>query len=91
MGLSTYYNPANMSFSDSSKSEFEINGTLILIPTFDFDTENRDRGINVKDSGLAGLAASGHFVKLIGNLKRAVSSQIPIIFVITQECFVMLS
>lgn len=77
MGLSTYYNPANMSFSDSSKSEFEINGTLILIPTFDFDTENRDRGINVKGSGLVGLAASGHFCEVNGQSQKSVKQPNP--------------
>lgn len=42
---STYYNPANMSLGkDSDKWEFEINGQLLYIPSFNFDTENRDKG-----------------------------------------------
>ena len=42
---STYYNPANMSLGrDSDKWEFEIDGQLLVIPGFGFDTENRDKG-----------------------------------------------
>lgn len=63
----TYYNPANMSLGrDSDKWEFEMDGTLIYIPGFDFDTENRDMGINVEASGLAGVAANGHFCEQNG-------------------------
>lgn len=43
---STYYNPANMGLmKDSEFYEFEIDGSLILIPAFSFDTENRDKGV----------------------------------------------
>lgn len=64
---STYYNPANMSLGrDSDKWEFEADGTLIYIPGFDFDTANRDMGINVTASGLSGLMANGHFCEKDG-------------------------
>ena len=40
---STYYNPANMGLGrDSDKYEFELDGTLIIIPGFDFITGNRN-------------------------------------------------
>lgn len=42
---STYYNPANMSLGkDSDKWEFEVDGQLLYIPSFSFDTENLDKG-----------------------------------------------
>lgn len=42
---SAYYNPANMSLgNDSDKWEFELDGQLLWIPGFSFDTENRDKG-----------------------------------------------
>ena len=42
---STYYNPANMSLvRDNNKWEFEIDGQILYIPSFSFDTENRDKG-----------------------------------------------
>ncbi|EEO25145.2 hypothetical protein HRAG_02202 [Helicobacter bilis ATCC 43879] len=68
---STYYNPANMSLGrDSDKWEFEVNGTLIYIPSFSFDTENRDMGINVEASGLSSLAANGHFCEKDGHSNK---------------------
>ncbi len=40
---STYYNPANMGLGrDSDKYEFELDGTLIIIPGFDFITGDRN-------------------------------------------------
>lgn len=61
---STYYNPANMSLMrDNEHYEFELNGTLIFIPQFEFDTQNRDMGINVTGTGLSALG-NGHFCEL---------------------------
>lgn len=63
----SYYNPANMSLGmDSDKHAFEVDGTLIIIPGFDFDTVNRDYGINVSGTGISGSAGSGHFCEVDG-------------------------
>ena len=50
---STYYNPANMGLDE--RAEIELNGTLILVPGFNFTTENRDNGA----SALGGIIQSG--------------------------------
>lgn len=62
----TYYNPANMSLGkESDKYSFEADVSLIFIPGFDFDTANRDYGVNVTAGGLASYS-SGHFCEKNG-------------------------
>ncbi|RDU71946.1 hypothetical protein CQA66_05650 [Helicobacter aurati] len=73
---STYYNPANMSLGqDNENYEFEINGTLIFIAPFTFDTENRDKGINVEGSGITGALAAGHYCGVNGKSQQTTGAQ----------------
>lgn len=52
----TYYNPANMSLGrESNEYAFEIDGSLIFIPGFSFDTAGFDKGICTIGT-LAGLS-----------------------------------
>lgn len=45
---STYYNPANMGLGEyGNRHELEIDASIIYIPAFEFDAENRDKGIVV--------------------------------------------
>ena len=64
----TYYNPANMSLGmESDNYSFALDGTMIFIPGFSFDTVNRNYGVNVTASGLAGIFANGHFCEENGS------------------------
>lgn len=73
----TYYNPANMSLGmESDNYSFALDGTMIFIPGFSFDTVNRNYGVNVTASGLASYA-SGHFCEENGSSVQVSTSAQP--------------
>ena len=73
----TYYNPANMSLGmESDNYSFALDGTMIFIPRFSFDTVNRNYGVNVTASGLASYA-SGHFCEENGSSVQVSTSAQP--------------
>lgn len=73
----TYYNPANMSLGmESDNYSFALDGTMIFIPGFSFDTVNRNYGVNVTASGFASYA-SGHFCEENGSSVQVSTSAQP--------------
>ncbi len=85
---SSYYNPANMGLSE--EAEIEVNGTLILVPGFDFTTANRDEGATLtyevtlfgkkvsytKTSGCAQSGACSEYVDGVANTSVNIAPKI---------------